>query len=110
MFEQFGRCRWRGRALTDYRFFVGGQVCVHRAYRGQRLMPRLYHEIRQIVRSDYDLCVTEIAARNVVSLRAHERMGFEAISTYADEQEEWVLVAWDLQGEPRHESGSRVED
>ena len=41
-------------------------------------------------------CVTEIATRNRVSVRAHERMGFEALSTYSDGREEWVIVAWDL--------------
>src|SRR5262245_2008047 len=30
MFEQFERCAYRGRPLSDYRFFVGGQVCVDR--------------------------------------------------------------------------------
>lgn len=98
MFEQFERCSYRGKALADYHFFVGGQVCVDREYRGQRLMPRLYHHIRRSVPPGYDLCVTEIATRNEVSVRAHERMGFEVISTYADDHEEWVIVAWDLHG------------
>ena len=46
--------------------------------------------------TEYDLCVTEIATRNQISVRAHEKMGFEPISTYSDDREEWVIVAWDL--------------
>ena len=96
MFEQFGRCVYRGKPLSDYRSIVGGQVCVDREYRGKGLMARLYDQLRVAVAGAFDLCVTEIATRNVVSVRAHEKMGFEVISTYTDGREEWVIVAWDL--------------
>lgn len=96
MFEQFGRCAYHGRPLSSFRFFVGGQVCVDRAYRGRGLLARLYDQVRLTAPSTYDLCVTEIAARNQVSIRAHERMGFEVISTYSDGSEAWVIVAWNL--------------
>lgn len=96
MFEQFRRCVYRGKPLLDYRLVVGGQVCVDREHRGQGLLARLYEQIRVSVGQDRDLCVTEIATRNVVSVRAHERMGFEVISNYSDAGEDWVIVAWDL--------------
>jgi len=96
MFEQFGRCDYRGRALTSRRLVVGGQVCVDREHRGKGLLARLYDQIRVSVGQARDLCVTEIATRNRVSIRAHEKMGFEIISRYADPIEEWVIVAWDL--------------
>jgi len=96
MFEQFGRCFYRQRPLCDYRLIVGGQVCVDRDHRGKGLLARLYEQVRTSLPSRHDLCVTEIATRNVVSIRAHGRMGFETVSTYSDEQEEWAIVAWDL--------------
>lgn len=96
MFDQFGRCAYRGRPLSSLRFFVGGQVCVDRAYRGRGLLARLYEQVRQSAPRAYELCVTEIAVRNQVSVRAHERMGFETIATYSDGSEAWAIVAWDL--------------
>jgi hypothetical protein len=96
MFEQFARCRWRDRPLADHRFIVGGQVCVDRDFRGQALLARLYDQVRVSLPFPCDLCVTEVATRNVVSLRAHLKMGFETISTYSDGQEEWAIAAWDL--------------
>lgn len=96
MFEQFAACRWRDRPLAESRFFVGGQVCVDRDYRGRGLLARLYEQVRRSASPDYALCVTEIAVRNAVSLRAHERRGFEAIARYSDGREDWVIVAWDL--------------
>jgi L-amino acid N-acyltransferase YncA len=75
---------------------VGGQVCVDRAFRGQGLLKRLYHQIRVSLPSSYELCVTEIALRNQVSIRAHEKIGFQTIATYSDEREQWAVVAWEL--------------
>ena len=96
MFDQFGRCAYRGRPLSGFRFFVGGQVCVDRAFRGRGLLARLYEQARVSAPRTYDLCVTEIATRNQVSIRAHQRMGFETISTYSDGSEDWEIVAWNL--------------
>lgn len=96
MFEQFDRCVYRQRPLRDYRFIVGGQTCVDRDQRGQGLMARLYDQVRVSLPFPCDLCVTEVATRNQVSMRAHERMGFEPMFTYSDGREDWVVVAWDL--------------
>ena len=98
MFEQFGRCSYRGRPLAAHRFVVGGQVCVDRDFRGKGLLARLYGQLRESLSGDCDLCVTEIATRNRVSVRAHEKMGFEAIATYDDGREQWVIVAWHFGG------------
>lgn len=95
MFEQFTRTSYRGEPLVARRFFVGGQVCVDREHRGKGLVPRLYEHLRQAL-PECDLCVTEIATRNRVSIRAHEKMGFEIIATYSDAADEWAIVAWDL--------------
>lgn len=98
MFEHFERCLVQGRALSSYRYFVGGQVCVDRDHRGRRLAQALYEQVRRALPAPYDLCVTEIAARNRVSLRSHERMGFRPVLSYGDGTEDWVIVAWDLRG------------
>jgi GNAT superfamily N-acetyltransferase len=96
MFAQFGRCTVRGRPLHAHRYVVGGQVCVDRDFRGQGLLARLYEQLRVSLAPACELCVTEIATRNVVSVRAHEKMGFESIARYDDGKEAWVIVAWDL--------------
>lgn len=100
MFAQLAGCAFRGRPLAELRYMVGGQVCVDRPHRGKGLLARLYHQVRRSLPAEYDLCVTEIASRNRVSLRAHERVGFETIATYVADGEEWRIVAWDLRGAP----------
>ncbi len=97
MFEEFERCEYRGRPLADYRYMVGGQVCVASDFRGHNLLSRLYHETRDRLPPGYQLCVTEVAARNSRGLHAHQKMGFEVVSTYRDEKELWKVVVWDLE-------------
>lgn len=96
MFAELGRTVYRDKPLSDYRYVVGGQVCVDREHRGRGLLARLYDQLRLELGASRELCVTEIAVRNPVSVRAHEKMGFEIISRYSDSREDWVLVAWDL--------------
>jgi hypothetical protein len=97
MFTQFERSEYKGKPLRDYNFMVGGQVCVDKEFRGKGLLSKLYHETRKRVIPDYELCVTEIAVRNVPSLIAHEKMGFEVVGAYHDGKELWNIVVWDLQ-------------
>jgi len=98
MFEEFERCEFRGNPLGAYRYMVGGQVCVDREFRGHGLLTRLYHATRDRLPVGYQLCVTEVAARNARGLRAHQKMGFEVVSTYHDGVELWKVVVWDLEG------------
>ena len=96
MFNEFKKCSYRNKPLTEYTFMVGGQVCVEKDFRGQGLLSKLYHETRNHVQSNYQLCVTEISQRNLKSLMAHQKMGFEVIRTYPGEKELWDIVAWDM--------------
>ena len=56
-----------------------------------------YHELRRAYRDRFDFTVTEISQRNVRSLRAHRRVGFETLHTYLDPaaDERWEVVVWD---------------
>ncbi len=96
MFQQFQKCAYQDKLLSSYKYIVGGQVCVDAQFRGLGLLSKLYHETIKRVPSSYDLCITEISTRNVISLNAHLKMGFVILNTYADEKEQWNIVGWDL--------------
>jgi len=96
MFESFAETYYQGALLEQYPFIVGGQVCVDNAYRGQGLLRKLYEKTSQSVPSQYQLCVTEVAARNTISLNAHLKMGFEVINTYQGDKELWKVIAWNF--------------
>ena len=95
MFSQFGKLSWENKPLNSYRFYVMGQVCIAKAYRGKGLFEQLYEHHKKIYQNQFDLFVTEIAVRNPRSLRAHEKVGFKTIHTHRDALDEWVIVAWD---------------
>lgn len=98
MFALLDTLHWRGRALAgDPRWFVMGQVCVARAFRGQGVFDGLYHRLREAYSPRFDYTVTEISQRNMRSLRAHRRVGFETMHVYRDPvvDETWEVVVWD---------------
>lgn len=95
MFNNLDKLEWKGRPLNDYSFYVMGQICIDKAYRGQGLFDLLYQKHKEIYSPGFDLIVTEIATRNTRSIRAHERVGFKTININRDELDEWAVVAWD---------------
>jgi GNAT superfamily N-acetyltransferase len=96
MFREFHKSMYRGKVLTSYRFFVGGQVCVDKDFRGLGLLSKLYNATAGLVANDYELCITEIAVRNANSLKIHQKMGFEIAGTHRDEFGDWYVVVWDI--------------
>lgn len=98
MFQKLSALSWRGRPLSSVRYYVMGQVCVAKAFRGQGVFDALYRGHERAYCERFELIVTEIATRNTRSLRAHERVGFEPLSSYRDETDEWLIVGWGWSG------------
>jgi hypothetical protein len=88
---------WNGTPLNRYRYYIMGQICVAKEYRGRGVVKMLYDGHREAMHHEYDLIVTEISTSNHRSIKAHERIGFVSIHTYRDELDEWSVVAWDWQ-------------
>ena len=78
------------------RFYVMGQICVAKSYRGSGVFDALYEGHRTLYATRFDRVVTGIATRNTRSMRAHERVGFKVIHRYRDETDDWAVVAWDF--------------
>lgn len=96
MFSLLDTLQWRGEALAgNPRWFVMGQVCVARAFRGMGVFDGMYHQLRKTYAPRFDFTVTEISQRNARSLRAHRRVGFETLHVYPDETDVWEVVVWD---------------
>ena len=76
-------------------YYVMGQVCVAREYRGQGVFDLMFRAHREQLSGKYERIVTEIATRNVRSMRAHGRVGFRVVDRYRDATDDWAIVAWD---------------
>lgn len=94
MFASLDKLSWENKPLNSYRFYVMGQVCIAKEYRGQGLFEQLYQHHKKIYQSRFDLFVTEISTRNQRSLRAHEKLGFKRIHAHREKLDEWIVVAW----------------
>ncbi|MFL5399272.1 MAG: GNAT family N-acetyltransferase [Myxococcales bacterium] len=81
-------------SLEGRRYYVMGQVCVAKPYRGRGVFSALYAAHRENLKSRFDACVTEISVRNSRSLRAHEKAGFEELERYRTATDEWIVVIW----------------
>ncbi len=95
MIQQLERITYNGKKLSEYRYYVMGQICIDHHYRGKGVFKMLYTHHKKLFEEEYDFVVTEISTRNNCSLRAHEKLGFTTICTYTDALDEWNVVVWD---------------
>ncbi len=75
-------------------YITMGQICVDKAYRKQGIFRGLYHKMRDELKEQYDLLITEVAANNTRSLQAHYAVGFTTLITYQSDGVEWCLIRW----------------
>ena len=95
MFERINSLSWKGRKLSDWRYYTMGQVCVAKDYRGMGIFAGLYAGHRRFLSPQYEVVITEVATRNTRSIRAHEKVGFETLEIYTvPDGEEWALIGW----------------
>jgi GNAT superfamily N-acetyltransferase len=95
MFEIFDSILYQGKAVSEYNYIVVGQVCVDKNYRGKGILDKCYATYRDCFKQQYDFAITEIATRNLRSIKAHQRIGFNEIHQYiSPDNEAWSIVAW----------------
>jgi predicted GNAT superfamily acetyltransferase len=78
--------------IKDQTFIVMGQVCVDKPYRGQGVFRGLYQTMKEELKGDFDLIVTEVDSRNTRSLEAHMAIGFRVIKKYQSDGRDWYLI------------------
>jgi len=96
MFQTFDKIKYHGKLVSDFNYIVVGQVCIHKEYRGKRLLDDCYAAYKNNFKNKYDFAITEIAITNYRSRAAHKRIGFVEIHTYKDfNAKEWSIVVLD---------------
>lgn len=95
LFDKINQLSYNGDALNKTAYFVMGQVCVDKRYRGKGVFASLYQQMKTEMSPHFKYIITEIATRNTRSMRAHEKVGFKTIHTFSTPEEEWAIVAWD---------------
>jgi GNAT superfamily N-acetyltransferase len=94
MIHNLETINYAGKPLSSYSYYIMGQVCIEKDYRGRGIFSMLFQKHKELYSDTYDLLVTEISVTNYRSQKAHEKVGFTTIHTYSDTLDEWNVVAW----------------
>ncbi len=95
MFELLDNLEYKGNRIGDTDYIVMGQICIAKEYRGTGIFPGMYKLYFELYKPRYGCIITEVAARNVRSLKAHLNCGFEVIHSYIEDGfEEWIVVRY----------------
>ena len=86
---------YKDKPLSSYSYYLMGQVCIDKEYRGKGIFSMLFQKHKEIYKDRYELLVTDISTKNLRSQKAHEKVGFKTIYTYSDTVDEWNVVVWD---------------
>jgi len=93
MFNIINTLTFENKKLASAAYFVIGQVCIAKAYRGQGLFEKLYEALSDQMKEEFDYMITEVAERNRRSLIAHFKQGFQTMHTYqSDIGEIWQIL------------------
>ena len=95
MFDLLDTLVYKGRPVKDLSFYVMGQICIAKEFRGQGVFQSLYAAHKSFLSKEYDYCITEISTSNLRSMKAHLKLGFEVLHRFRDPQDEWNIVFWD---------------
>ncbi len=98
MFKMINTIQYEGEHLQSTDYFIMGQVCIKKGYRGQGIFQGLYQELKKQMATHYKYIITEVATRNQRSIRAHQKVGFISIKIYiTNKGEEWSILLWNIQ-------------
>lgn len=76
--------------------FQYGPVCVAPAFRGQNVLPALFHAVKERYASRFEIGATFIDARNARSLEAHRRkLGFGIVDEWAASGNRYFTLAFE---------------
>ena len=97
LFASLKTLEYNGKPLRNYAYYVLGQICVKKGYRGQGIFQRMLFKHREIYSQNYQMIVTSISSKNERSLRAHISIGFKMIHSFHDPiiNETWHAILWD---------------
>jgi predicted GNAT superfamily acetyltransferase len=94
--KQVENLDYLGRKISDYNYYIMGQICIDKNHRGTGVFRQLYDGHKKYYQQKFDLLVTEISTSNHRSLKAHQNYGFKTIHTYRDNLDEWNVVVLEL--------------
>ncbi|MBC7884049.1 MAG: GNAT family N-acetyltransferase [Saprospiraceae bacterium] len=95
MFDLIDSLKVNQISVRDENYIVMGQICIEKSYRGTGIFEGLYSMFFNEYKSRYAHVITEVAVRNIRSVKAHLKVGFQKIYQYQEiDAEEWVVLRY----------------
>jgi hypothetical protein len=95
MFEQLNMANFKNEKLSNYNYFVMGQICIEKTNRKKGLFTGLYNTMKSSMQNHFDCVVTEVDKNNERSLAAHYKVGFKKLKEYTSrDRKNWILLIW----------------
>lgn len=97
MFDTINQLKYNDVSIDDTRYFIMGQVCIDKRYRGKGVFHDMYKYMHRSMSSDFDYIITEVSAHNQRSLKAHYNQGFNELHNYKDpDGHPWVMIIMEM--------------
>lgn len=96
IWEQLDAYLYHGVPLAHIDYVLMGQVCIAADYRGQGIFIDLYNHYFRSMRQYTRLILTIISTNNPRSMRAHQKVGFNAILDSRSQGKDWIVVMKEL--------------
>ena len=96
-FESFSKLSYRQQPLDHRKWYLMGQICIEKNYRGLGVFQILYQAHKNFLAPLFDCCITTISTSNLRSISAHKKVGFNTIHEFTDATDSWITVLWDWQ-------------
>ena len=96
MFQMIHTLSYKEKPINTYKYYVIGQICVDKNYRGTGVFENMYKKHKEIYNNIFDFCITEVSIKNTRSLKAHQKIEFQTIHNFTDNTDDWNIVLWDF--------------
>ena len=93
--KRFPTIDFESKKLSEYATFISGPVCIAQEYRGQGVHQGMFKQLLQIVRPQFEVGVTFIAASNPRSLAAAQnKLGMRIVDRIQFNAKDYAILAF----------------
>lgn len=96
MIENLSQTKYLGQVLSTKNSYQYGPICIHKDYRGSKVLPNLFELSRIQMSKRYPILITFINKINPRSINAHtKKLGLEIIKTFDFNNNQYYELGYD---------------
>jgi hypothetical protein len=97
MTSRFPKLSFHNVPITTKNTFQYGPICIHKDYRGQGMIYRIFETMRMAFVEKYPISVTFINSINKISEHAHtQKLGWEIVDEFEFNGNTYIALAFDM--------------